>query len=145
MHNIEVLEACYKRFIENMPDWLPEDIIYVDLKLLKKLDLLQYHDPNYNDSNLTRYFHVIESNEKITLINDDFVVWIVPEKIEDVPVTYTLVALNTEREPKLQLCFVTSGVYNTSRLVLRVLEKLLFEIQENEELMMALQKKYDEK
>ncbi len=138
MHNLTLLEACFKKFIKDMPSWLPEDIVEVDLPLLHKLDLLHYHDPEYNDPNLTRYFHVIESNEKITLINDEFVVWIVPEKIEDTPFTYSLIALNRPKEPELQLCFVTSGVYNTSRLVLRVLEKYLEEIQENEKMLTDL-------
>ena len=132
MHNLSLLESCYQKYISDISSWLPEDMILVDLKLLQHFDLLHYHDPNYNDPALTRYFHVIESNEKITLINDEYVIWIVPEKIDDVPVTYTLVALNKPLEPELQLCFVTAGVYNTSRLVLRLLEKFLFEIEENE-------------
>jgi len=134
MHNLEYLETCYKKYINNISDCLPEDIIQVDLKLLHQLDLLRYHDPSYNDPSLTRYFHVIETDEKITLVNEDFIVWIVPEKINGNPMTYTLIALNTPDEPDLRMCFVTSGVYNTSRLVLRLLEKYLLEIQENENL-----------
>lgn len=139
MHNLSILEASYKKFIGNISHWLPEDIINVDLNLLHRFGLLHYHDPNYNDPSLTRYFHVIESNEKITLINDDYVVWIVPEKVEDVSITYTLVALNDSKEPQLELCFVTSGIYNTSRLVLRVLEKYIHEIQENEEMLKKME------
>lgn len=142
MHNLSVLEACYKKYIDDITTWLPEDIITVDIDLLHRLDLLHYHDPQYNDPSLSRYFHVIETNEKITLINDDFVVWIVPEKIDDVTLTYTLIAVNhPDKEPDLRMCFVTMGIYNTSRLVLRVLEKLLAEIQENEQLIKSLQKK----
>ena len=135
MRDLEYLESCYRKYIDNISDCLPEDILNVDLKLLSQLDLLHYHDPNHNDPKLTRYFHVIESDEKITLVNDDFIVWIVPEKQNGEPVTYTMIALNSEDEPNLELCFVTSGVYNTSRLVLRLLEKYLFEIQENENLL----------
>lgn len=134
MHNLSLLEACYQKYITDLSSWLPEDVIVVDLNLLHHFNLLHYHDPNYNDPALTRYFHVIESNEKITLVNDEYVVWIVPEKVEDVPVTYALIALNKPIEPELQLCFVTAGVYNTSRLVLRLLEKFLFEIEESEDL-----------
>ncbi|MFQ5729848.1 MAG: hypothetical protein ACE5GN_05770 [Waddliaceae bacterium] len=141
MHNLSQLEVCYKKFIEDISNWLPEDIITVDLNLLHQFNLLHYHDPNFNDPSLTRYFHVIESNEKITLYNEEFVVWIVPEKVGDIAVTYTLIALNRPEEPKLEMCFVASGIYNTSRLVLRVLEKFLFEIQENEELIKRLEKK----
>lgn len=143
MHNLEYLENCYRKYIGNISDCLPEDILHVDLKLLHQLNLLHYHDPNHNDPTLTRYFHVIESDEKITLVNDDFIVWIVPERQNDDPVTYTMIALNSEDEPSLQLCFVTSGVYNTSRLVLRLLEKFLFEIQENENLIDGLNKTVD--
>ena len=139
MHNLLLLESSYRKFIQDVGSWLPEDIIIVDLKLLHSYDLLHYHDPNYNDSSLTRYFHVVESDEKITLVNDEFVIWIVPEKVEDMTVTYTLVALNKPKGPELQLCYLTSGVYNTSRLVLRVLEKFLSEIQENEKLIAKLE------
>lgn len=140
MHNLALLEACYKKFVNDISAYLPEDIINVDLALLHELDLLHYYDPEQNDPSLTRYFHVIESNDKITLVNEDFVIWIVPEKIEDVTLTYTLIALNEEnQQPNLQMCFVASGVYNTSRLVLRVLEKLLFEIQESENFIRELQ------
>ena len=134
MHNIQYLENCYKKYIKNISECLPEDIIHVDLKMLHQLNLLKYYDPDENDPSLARFFHVIETDEKITLVNEDFIVWIVPEKINGNTMTYTLIALNTPNEPDLQMCFVTSGVYNTSRLVLRLLEKYLLEIQENESL-----------
>jgi hypothetical protein len=135
MIDIKLLEKYYNKFVDNLKETLPEGIINVDIEILKRFDLLNYHQTDSNDNALTRYFHVIESNEKITLINDDFIVWIVPEKIEDVSFTYTIVALNSSDIPKLEVCFITTGVYNTSRLVLRVLEKFLYEIQENEELL----------
>jgi hypothetical protein len=134
MYDIKQLEKYYSKYTENLNENLPEGITNVDIELLKRFDLLNYHDSENNDQALTRYFHVIESNEKITLINDDFIVWIVPEKLHEVPFTYTLIALNHLDHPQLELCFVTTGVYNTSRLVLRVLEKFLFETQENEDL-----------
>jgi hypothetical protein len=133
MYDIKLLEKYYNKYVENLNENLPEGIINVDIDLLKRFDLLNYHETESNDQSLTRYFHVIESNEKITLINDDFIVWIVPEKMHDVPFTFTLIALNSSDHPQLEVCFVTTGVYNTSRLVLRVLEKFLYEIQENEE------------
>lgn len=135
MYDIKLLEKYFNKYIENLNENLPEGTINVDIELLKKFDLLNYHDSEKNDQGLTRYFHVIESNEKITLINDEFIIWIVPEKLHDLPFTYTLIALNHSDHPQLEMCFITTGVYNTSRLVLRVLEKFLFEIQENEEFM----------
>lgn len=133
MDDIKKLEFCYNKYINNIYSLLPDGIIDIDLKLLQKFKLLDSN--NNQNSNLTRYFHVIETNEKITLVNDQFVVWIVPEKINNIPITYTLVALNNLQDVQLELAFVASGCYNSSRLVLRVLESFLQEIQENEDLL----------
>jgi hypothetical protein len=138
MDNPIVLEECYQKYIQDIQKWIPDGITYVDLNLLHKLDLLNYHVKDKYDPTLTRYFHVIESEEKITLFNEDFVVWIVPEKIDDASITYTLIALNQEDDVHLEMAFATSGVYNNSRLVLRILEKFLFEIQENEDFLRKL-------
>lgn len=139
MNNMSIIEDCYQKYIKNIKNWLPEGIIEVDLCLLHKLDLLHYHDPQRRDPRLTRYFQVLESNEKITLMNEHFVVWIIPDKIGQSAITYTLIALNPN-QPHLELGYSTSGVYNSSRLVLRVLEKFLEEIQENEDFLASLHK-----
>jgi hypothetical protein len=135
MDNLTVLEECYKKYIKDIGKWAPEGLIQVDLALLQKLNLLNYHRKDLHEPMLTRYFHVIESMEKITLVNDQFVVWIVPDKMNSQPITYTLIALNEDDHLKLEIAYAASGVYNTSKLVLRVLEKLLFEIQETEQLL----------
>jgi hypothetical protein len=139
MDNLSMLEAYYKKFASDISQWLPEDVIEVNLELLKQLNLLNYNETEYHDPTLTRYFHVIESDEKITLINDDFVVWIVPEKMNDTPITYTFIAFNDIKQPQLELCFVTAGVYNTSKLVLRLLEKFLSEVEENQKVLQNLE------
>ncbi len=133
MHNINILEEAYKKYIKNINDFLPEGLLEVDLDLLHKHDLLNLSKKDH--PTLTQYFHVIESIEKITLVNDQFVVWIIPDQCEGNACTYVLIALNKDDNPHLEMGFVTTGVYNTSRLVLRLLEKYLFEIQENEEML----------
>jgi hypothetical protein len=138
MDNPAVLEACYKKYIDNITKWLPDGMIPVDLVLLHHLDLLHYHDRTPIDPHLTRFFQVIESEEKITLVNDEFVVWIVPEKQDEIPVTYTLIALNKKDHIQLELGFSVSGIYNTSKLVLSILEKYLYEIQVTEDLLAKL-------
>lgn len=132
MDNISILEECYKMFSKDLCAWLPEGIIDVNLELLWEMDLIEYLDESKHDPTLTRYFHVIETEEKITLVNEEFVVWIVPDIENNIAKTFTLIALNSSKHPKLELAFTTTGVYNTSKLVLRVLEKFLMEIQENE-------------
>lgn len=135
MDDISQIEKCYQNYIKDINKLLPEGIIDVDLKLLQKYNLLNYHRRDKHDPTLTRYFHVIETQEKITLINDQFIVWIVPEKHNHTPVTYTLIAINHDDFPHLELAFAASGCYNSSRLVLRLLETFLLEIQETEDLL----------
>lgn len=142
MNNIEKLEAVYKKYIQNLSDWLPEGIIRVDLALLQEMNLLDFDkEIQKPDDSLTRYFQVIEQEDKITLVNEEYVIWIVPSSNEEVAATYTLVALNrVGREPELELAFSVSGVYNTSKMVLRLLEKFLADIQENEDALKRLNK-----
>lgn len=135
------MDEYYNKYIQDLSDWIPEGIIDVNIDLLQRMDLLGYYKDEKRDPSLTRYFHVIETEEKITLVNDDFVVWIVPDRVGEQAVTYALIALNKDNVPKLEMAFSASGVYNTSRLVLRVLEKLLLEIQENEETMTRIEEK----
>lgn len=140
MNDINQLDELYKKYIKDLNAWLPEGLVEVDLKLMQEMDLLDYHRKEKKDQSLTRYFHVVESAEKITLVNDHFVIWIVPDKINDTPVTYTLIALNSPDSARLEMAFASRGVYNTSHLVLRVLEKFLQEIQDTEDLLFKLKK-----
>jgi hypothetical protein len=134
------LEDFYKKYMKEIKVWLPDGVIDVDLALLQRLGLLNQHHHEKLNFSLTRYFHVLESPDKITLINDEFVIWIVPEKVDNVPTTFTLIALNHPEGPQLETAFSTWGIYNSSRLVLRILEKFLFEIQETEDLLASLKK-----
>lgn len=136
MNDIRAIEKCFKKIADNLTDWIPEGILEVDMELLEKLRVLNNFESD-NDE-LTRYFHVIESYEKITLVNDQFVVWIVPDLVDETPITYTIIALNKGAFPHPEVAFATSGVYNTSRLVLKVLERYLYEILENEEIITEL-------
>lgn len=138
MNNPSILESYFKRYTKNISEWLPDGFIDVDLALLHKLNLLHFHNRLGNDTALTRYFNVVESDEKLTLVNKQFIVWIVPEKKETSSVTYTLIALNKEDDIQLEMAFTTSGVYNHSHLVLQLLEKFLLEIQNTEDCLAKL-------
>jgi hypothetical protein len=138
--NPTILEACYKRYMNDISKWLPDGIIDVNLETLHDLNLLNFHHPLPPESALTRYFHVVETEEKLTLVNEEFIVWIVPEKLGNTSLTYTLIALNKEDDARLELAFTTSGIYNNSHLVLRLLEKYLLDIQNTEEQLAKLEK-----
>lgn len=144
MNRRSTLEECYKKYIKNITQWIPEGVIPVDLNLLHRMNLLNYYNKNKYDPSLTRYFNVVESEEKITLVNDQFVVWIVPEKVDNIPFTYILIALNKENDVQLEMAFATYGVYNNSKLVLRILEKFLLEIEENESIIQKLESSTNE-
>lgn len=139
-NNFEVIEEYYKKISGDLNSWLPEGIIEVDLTLLQSLGLLKYHSLDKKDFSLTRYFHLLETTDKITLINEQFIVWIVPEKIDNRSMTYTLIALNHSGTPHLETAFSTAGIYNSSRLVLRILEKFLYEIQDTEDALKFINK-----
>jgi hypothetical protein len=139
MNNITALETCYQTYMQTIPQWAPEGVVEVDLELLRELDLLNFYlNQEAGEPSFTRYFQLVESNEKITLINEQFIVWIVPQKINGVLATHTLIALNNSKKPSPEVIFVNIGIYNTSKLVLRVLEKYLHEIQENEDLLKSV-------
>ncbi len=136
------LEEQYQHIMEELGAFTPEGIIHVDLELLQSLGLLtnigeEFGKPKHP---LTHYFHVLETAEKITLFNDQFVIWIVPQMFDHEPVTFALVGvIGGDGEVKLEITFATSGVYNTSKIVLQVLEKLLEDIRENEEMLQRMQ------
>jgi hypothetical protein len=132
MDDFQLLEKSYKKFIGGIQKWTSDAIRYVDLSLLHQFNLLNYHSHKSDNLILTRYFQIIETYEKITLINEDFVVWIVPEKLKNRDATYTIIALNLPETLHFELAFIATGIYNSSTIVLRVLEKYLEEIQETE-------------
>lgn len=127
MDNLIIIEESYQKFKRNLKSWLPEDIVIVDIALLQRFSLLNDPPPQ-----LTSCFHIIESSDKLTLVNSRFVVWISAEWSQHSAATETLIALNLKERLSPQLAFIARGVYNNSCLVLHLLEKFLTEIQENE-------------
>lgn len=129
MEEIERIEGAYRKYMKDLSRFLPEGIVEVDIALLQRFNLLVSEE---EEVAMTRYFHAIETNEKITLINDEFVIWIVPETFEGPMKTYVFIALHTYPEPSLEMAYAACGVYNSSHLVLQLLEKFLTEIEETE-------------
>ena len=142
MQNLSLLNEYHKKFAKDFYALIPDGIYFINLALLHQFDLLHFQpDAEPAESVLSQQFFVIEAPEKITLVNDQFIVWIMPEIAFDTSLTYVLIALNRgEQEPQLEAAFIASGIYNSSRLVLKILEKLLLDIQETEEALAHLQK-----
>lgn len=128
------LEIDYQKYIGDLKQFAPDGIVEIDLSLLHELGLLSCVEEEENEeSALTHNFYVIESADKLTLFNQKYVVWIVPKLVDQTPTTYTLIALSDKKQTHLEMVFATAGVYNHSSLVLRILEKFLEQIEENEE------------
>lgn len=138
MINIEVLEGYYNNFISNIHDYLPEGIIDVDLSLLQKYEILDLPTHEKDEASITRFFQMLETDDKVALVNEEFIIWIVPDNSELYSSTYLLIALNEGGVPKLETAYKSQGVYNITPRVLHLLEHVLCEIQENEEFLSSL-------
>ncbi|MES2272965.1 MAG: hypothetical protein V4487_02100 [Chlamydiota bacterium] len=133
MLNPAQIEEAYKEFVANLPTLVHDGITHIDLKFLHDRDLLSGLQEDCSDpDDLTQYFHVIESVEKVTLFNEQFIVWIIPKMEGDLPTTYVLIALNHPEKVHLEIVFLTKGVYNTPRYVLKVLQHFLTDMLETE-------------
>jgi hypothetical protein len=135
------IEEAYKEFIGNLPNWAHDGITSIDLKFLHDQNLLaSLQDDKGDPDDLTQYFHVIESVEKVTLFNEQFIVWIIPKMEVEQPLTYVMIALNHPENAHLEVVFATHGVYNTPRYVLKVLQHYLVDMLETEETLTSFEK-----
>lgn len=135
------IEDAYKEFMGNLSLWAHDGIVQVNLNFLHDQGLLNSLAEDKGDSDdLTQYFHVIESVEKVTLFNEQFVVWIIPRMEGDQPMTYVLIALNQMDKAHLEIVFTTHGVYNTPRYVLKVLQHFLVDMLETEATLTSFEK-----
>lgn len=135
------LEEYYQEYTKDLGRWAHDGITNVDLNLLHQFGILDSFEEEDDDpDDLTQYFHVIESAEKVTLFNEQFAVWIVPKMEEEIPTTFVLIALNQAEKPHLEIVFTTSGVYNTPRYVLKVLQHFLIDMLETEATLTSIEK-----
>lgn len=136
------LEEAYKDFSENLKKWAPDGVLEVNLNLLGDLGLLTYEQlEGSNPQDVTHYFHVVETQDKIILHNDQFAVWIAPKVVDELPTTLTYIALMQGKKPHLEIVYSTSGVYNTPKYILKVLQHFLIEVIDTESIISSMGKK----
>lgn len=141
MLNPSQIEETFKTFINDLPKCAHDGVIPIDLPFLQELGLLNHFQEEESETDdLTQYFHVIESTEKVTLFNEQFLVWIIPRMEHTTPSTYVMIALNHPETANLEIVFTTSGVYNTPRYVLRILQHFLLDVLETEETLILFEK-----
>ena len=135
------LDQAYSEFISNLPSWIPEGIIEIDMELLEETGLLTHEsfEEEQKTEQLPHYFHVIETADKVTLFNHQFAIWIVPKIVDDTATTIVLISLLQENHPHLEIGFSTQGVYNTPKFVLRLLKYYLSEVIDTEEAISSIE------
>lgn len=140
MKNLKMLEDYYNKFINELDSLPKESINFVDLDLLFHLDLLHFHPKMRNKKySFSPNFQMIDSKEKVTMFNREFIVWITPQGSRTYSSTCVMIALNrNDQEPQIEMVFYATGIYNSSSLVLKILEKFLIEIEENERMISQL-------
>jgi hypothetical protein len=142
MVNPVQLETAYKEFSQNLNKWVPDGVIYVNLNLMHELDLLNHQQfENTSSEQFMHYFHIIETHDKVTLFNEQFAIWIVPTSENEQASTLTYISLLHGEKPHLEIVFSTSGVYNTPKYILRILQHFLNEVLDTEAVIIAIGKK----
>ena len=131
----EKLEEYYEKFLEDPSYWVQDGVMDINLEMLKQWCLLNQTEEEEKllQDQFPFYFHVLENNSKVTLFNNQFIVWIVPEVVKDLPSTTVMIALIKEDDLKLEIVYNTSGVYNTPKYVLKTLRHFLTEVIDTEE------------
>jgi len=136
------LEESYDDFVQNFKKWAPDGIIEIDLEGLCEMGLVNREDfDDEEPDDVTQYFHVLETPDKITLYNEKFAIWIVPKLIEDIPTTLTYISQVQKEKPQLELVFSTVGVYNTPKFILKILQYFLIEVIDTEAIISSMGKK----
>ncbi len=144
MINPTQLDDAYREFSSDLGKWVPDGVMDVNLSLLNELGLLDSAQlADGTSDQVTQSFHVVETNEKVTLYNQQFAIWVVPKLVDDVPQTMTYIALlnNSSNKPHLEIVFSTTGVYNTPKYILKVLQHFLTEVQDTEAVISSIGKK----
>ena len=135
------LEEAFVEFSQNLSKHAPDGVISVDLGLLHDLGLLEKakFDQASSSEDLMHYFHVLETADKVTLFNEQFAVWILPKVVQETPLTLTFISrLQGASKPHLELIFSTTGVYNTPKFILKVLEHFLTEVIDTEAIISSI-------
>lgn len=140
MASIEELDAFFEYLQTNAAELLPDGLLDVNIKTLHALHLLSDDTPDTEPAPVAHLLQAIESGGKITLFNERFVLWIVPQQEAHPPTTVIYVAQRTEENGiKPELGFRTAGIHNRSKTILRLIDKFLTDIQETDSFLSKLE------
>ena len=139
MVSIEELDAFFEHLTKNTSELIPDGILDINIKTLHSFHLLTEESQESGVTPVAHLLQAVESNGKITLFNERFVLWIVPQQDANPPCTIVFVAQHNDHQIKPELAFRTAGIHNRSKTILRLIDKFLVEIQETESLISQLE------
>lgn len=126
----KALDQHFQAILNDLPGSVPDGIININDQMIKSFGL--EHRRLEKDASQS-YFYVIEAFDKITLIDERFVIWLYPVTQQTMrKETLTFIARHDKPHLPLELVFSTKGPHNHPALVLELLECFLKEIQETE-------------
>lgn len=136
--SLDQLDCFFEELATHSSELLPDGIIDINIATLLALQLLSEECPGPNTTPIAHLLQAIESDGKVTLFNDNFVIWIVPRRERDEPVTTVYIARRYASSVKPELAFRAAGIHNRSRTILRLIDKYLAEILDTENVLSTL-------
>ena len=130
--SIEQLDAFFEHLVSHTSDLLPDGIMNINVKTLHALHLLSDDTPLPGSAPASTLLQAIESGGRITLYNEKFALWVVPQKNADPASTIVFIASRTDEEIKPEIAFRTTGIHNRSKTILKLIDRFLADIQETE-------------
>lgn len=138
MITIDQLDTYYQSLSQNTLELLPDGIIDVNIKTLQTLRLLT-EEASSGEGTTAELLQAVETDGRITLFNERFALWIVPQVGASPSATVVYVATHQNDEVKAELGFRTSGIHNNSKTILRLIDRFLADIQETDSMLSQLE------
>jgi hypothetical protein len=131
------LDEFFEKFSSNPAQYFPDGILDIDIKTLNEYNLLSEEKKSQRKIPIVHYLKIHDSQDRITLFNDHFAVWIVPEK--DSFYTTVYIAKFQDGDLKIEIAFRAEGLHNKSKTILRLVERFLTDIQETDSMLNELE------
>lgn len=138
MVSIEQLDIFFDHLTKNTKDLLPDGILDINIKTLHTLQLLS-EESSMDEIPESHLLQAVESEGKITLYNDRFALWIVPQVGASPSATVVYVATHNDAGVRAELGFRTTGVHNKSKTILRLIDKFLIDIQDTDSIIASFE------
>lgn len=139
INNKSELDYYYNKIIKGVASIPKDEIVEVNQKFIDEIGIGQKDRLSTEKDRIQRRFHVVETNDRITLWNQYYVIWIIPNQMEEELKTIVLIADNRPKEPKLLNILFIKGIYNNSTFILQLIDQMLAELQENDQFIVDIE------